>query len=181
MTNERSVILFIVEGPTDEMALGLIFTKIFRDKNVYFDVMHGDLSTAELFDESLEGKNILDYLSGQVCNYISKQPYNTADVNKNVWLTDTDGAYISEDKVIASSEETPCFFPDHIETPYAEFIKKRNKCKARNTKKLQSREYITCQGKKIPLEAYYLSRNIEHALLGIEHDLSDDEAAGFLR
>ncbi len=175
MTNERSVILFIVEGPTDEMALGLIFTKIFRDKNIYFDVMHGDISTAELFDKSLQGRNILELLSEQVCDYVSRQPYNIDDVHKIVWLTDTDGAYISEENVIESDEEELCYFPDHIETPDAEFIKKRNKCKTRNTKKLQSRGYITCQGKEVPLEAYYLSRNMEHALHGIERDLSDEE------
>lgn len=181
MANERKVILFIVEGPTDEMALGLIFTKILREKNVFFDVMHGDITIDELFNESLKDKNILDHLSEEVCDYVSKQPYNVDDIHKIVWLTDTDGAYISENKVLAGAGDTPIYFHDHVEVPDAEFIKKRNKCKARNTKKLQSRGYITCKGKKIPLEAYYLSRNMEHALHGIEDELSDEEKADHAR
>lgn len=44
MANTRKVVLFIVEGPSDEAALGGIFTKIFNNAAVKFDVIHGDVT-----------------------------------------------------------------------------------------------------------------------------------------
>ena len=42
MASTRKGVLFIVEGPSDEAALGGIFTKIFSNAAVKFDVIHGD-------------------------------------------------------------------------------------------------------------------------------------------
>lgn len=46
MASTRKVVLFIVEGPSDEAALGGIFTKIFNNAAVKFDVIHGDVTTS---------------------------------------------------------------------------------------------------------------------------------------
>ena len=40
--NKKKILLFIVEGKTDEIALGLILSKLFNDDNVKFKVVRGD-------------------------------------------------------------------------------------------------------------------------------------------
>ena len=36
----KKVILFLVEGPTDEDALAVIFTKLVNNHDIEFDVLH---------------------------------------------------------------------------------------------------------------------------------------------
>lgn len=43
----KKVILFLVEGPTDEDALAVIFTKLVNDHDIEFDVLHTDITADE--------------------------------------------------------------------------------------------------------------------------------------
>lgn len=40
----KSVVLFIVEGTTEETALGGILAKLFQNDRVKLDVVHGDIT-----------------------------------------------------------------------------------------------------------------------------------------
>ena len=41
----RKVVLVIVEGVSDETALGVALSKIFDKDTVYIHIMHGDITT----------------------------------------------------------------------------------------------------------------------------------------
>lgn len=43
----KRVVLFVVEGPTEETALGRVFEKLLQNERVKFDVVHGDLTVKE--------------------------------------------------------------------------------------------------------------------------------------
>ena len=44
---EKKVIAFIVEGPSDEAALGTIMKEFFSSNEVQFVVIHGDITTED--------------------------------------------------------------------------------------------------------------------------------------
>lgn len=43
--NEKKVVVVIVEGPSDENALGEILKEFFSSKEVQFAVVHGDITS----------------------------------------------------------------------------------------------------------------------------------------
>ena len=55
------IILFLVEGPTDEDTLALIYSKIVKDHDIKFEVLHTDITADEemtvKYIEEEEGKH----------------------------------------------------------------------------------------------------------------------------
>ena len=43
----KKIILFLVEGPTDEDALALVYSKLVREHDLEFDVLHTDITAGE--------------------------------------------------------------------------------------------------------------------------------------
>ena len=52
----KKIILFLVEGPTDEDALALVYSKLVREHDLEFDVLHTDITAGE--DMIHIGRNI---------------------------------------------------------------------------------------------------------------------------
>lgn len=53
-------ILFLVEGPTDEDTLALIFSKIVKEHDIQFEVLHTDITAdekTEYFETHIMAKN----------------------------------------------------------------------------------------------------------------------------
>ena len=44
---KKKVMLFIVEGPTDETSLSTVLNRIFSSATVKFQVIHGDILTRD--------------------------------------------------------------------------------------------------------------------------------------
>ena len=44
----KKIVLILVEGPTDEDALALVFEKLLKDHEIEFDVLHTDLPFADI-------------------------------------------------------------------------------------------------------------------------------------
>ena len=42
---KRKIVFVIVEGPSDDEALGILFSKIYDKNSVYVHIMHGDITT----------------------------------------------------------------------------------------------------------------------------------------
>jgi len=47
VVNEKKVIAVIVEGPSDEAALGSILKEYFSSEEIQFVVVHGDITTKD--------------------------------------------------------------------------------------------------------------------------------------
>ena len=87
----KKVILFLVEGPTDEDALAVIFTKLVNDHDIEFDVLHTDITA----DENMTVKYIEERIDKEIQKYLLKNLFIVADdILKVIQIIDTDGAFI---------------------------------------------------------------------------------------
>lgn len=60
--SEKKVVVFIVEGPSDEAALGTIMKEYFSSNEVQFIVVHGDITLKDY----VSGDNILNKINEQI-------------------------------------------------------------------------------------------------------------------
>ena len=98
----KKVILFLVEGPTDEDALAVIFTKLVNDHDIEFDVLHTDITA----DENMTVKYIEERIDKEIQKYLLKNPFIVADdILKVIQIIDTDGAFIPSSLVRQSEME----------------------------------------------------------------------------
>lgn len=165
--NEKKVIAFIVEGPSDEAALGSIMKEYFSGNEVQFVVVHGDITLKDYV--SMDG--IIIKINEQIESIKKKYRYKQDDFIKIIHLVDTDGVYVPEADVKEADVEHLQYYEDHIEAKDASAIIERNKRKGDILYKLRK----TGKVHDIPYRVYYNSCNLEHVLYGELKDFSDEE------
>ena len=86
---EKKVVLFIVEGPSDEAALGSVMKEYFSSDEVQFVVVHGDITLKD--NVSLD--DIKKKINEQI-EYIQRRyRYNFDDFIRIIHILDMDGRY----------------------------------------------------------------------------------------
>lgn len=164
------VVLFIVEGETDVLALGAPLSKLFssfKSSEFRFRVIHGDLITDRSSGSGCSPNNVKKRIVDQVKIFLSMDKLKWSDLAAIVYLTDTDGAFIAASAVIQNDElDSVSYFLDHIETPYPSSINSRNNNKSACLRVLSRSGYLTYSGQRVSFKACYMSRNLEHALHG---------------
>ena len=164
---EKKVILFIVEGASDEAALGSIMKEHFSGNEVQFVVVHGDTTSKDY----VSNDNILKKIKEQTEIVKSKYRYKKEDFIKIIHITDTDGVYISEADVREADVKEVQYYEDHIEAKNVQKIIERNKQKGDILYKLRK----TAKIDGIPYRIYFNSCNLEHVLYGQLKDYSHEE------
>lgn len=164
---EKKVILVIVEGPTDESALGMIFKEFFSDNNTKFHVCHGDITTQNYISSDEIVKKVYE----QVEIVKSKYRYSDDVFLKIIHLTDTDGVFIQDGYVKHAEVQEITYYETHMESVDVQQTVDRNHRKAQNLRKLFSCNTI----KDIPYKLYFNSCNLEHVLYGKLNNFSDEE------
>lgn len=172
---EKKVVLVVVEGPSEEAALGSIFKEYFSNDFVRFHVVHGDITTQDY----ISSDKIVEKICDQIHILQLRYGYDQTDYLKIIHLTDTDGVFISDRLVIENAELKPLkkvrYYEDHIETHSSSSTIDRNKRKGEVLIKLRSVNKIM----DIPYKIYYNSCNLEHVLRGTLEDFSDEEKEEF--
>lgn len=163
---KKKVVAVVVEGPSDENALGLLMTEFFTSDSIRFVIIHGDITTQT---DVTEG-TIISKIDDFVHEMMEKYQYRDSDIKQIIHIVDTDGTFILVEAV-KESETDLRYELDHIDTNHVKDIVARNKKKAELLFKL----YRTGRIHRIPYRVYYNSRNLEHALYGIMEDMSDEE------
>ena len=108
----KKVILFLVEGPTDEDALAVIFTRLVNNHDIKFEVLRTDITA----DEDMTVKYIEERIDKVIQKYLLKNPFVVAeDIIKVVQIIDTDGAFIPTSLVKQSRNRKTEYFDTHIE------------------------------------------------------------------
>ncbi len=166
----RKVILFIVEGPTEETALGSVFQRLFNGHLVKFDVVHGDVTVAQTSKEPRD--RVRDLIVGELKR---DRGYQWKDIAQIVQICDMDGAFIPESLVLAGETDAIEYREDRILTGKTESIRLRNRRKSESLRKLSSISCLTYQKHEVPYRIYYFSRNMEHALHNRSGSLSNSE------
>jgi len=171
--NEKKVIAFVVEGPSDEAALGTIMQEHFANERVKFLVVHGDITTRDYV--SID--SIVKRINGLLENAKKKYMYTTSDFLQVIHLADTDGVYVPDESVIQkeanaeSGKSSILYFEDHMEADNVEVTIQRNRRKADILFKLRKTGKIGT----IPYRIYYNSCNLEHVLYDELKDFTDEK------
>lgn len=163
----KRVILFIVEGPTDEDALSPILKQIFETEDVRFHIVFGDITT----DNEVNEREIIKEVNAHIKQEMDRYGYKKKDILKVIHLLDTDGAFIPETCICASSDGALQYTDEQILCREPAKMLRRNQKKRTAVQRLCT----TAEIAKIPYSALYFSRNLEHVLHGKTDNLSDDE------
>lgn len=167
----KKVILFIVEGPTDEDTLSSVLKKIFQSEDVHFHVVHGDMTS----DWSVLSTNAIKTVHEHIEMERKRYGFEKKDIIRVIHLVDTDGAFIPADKVILSTVEAIQYFDDRIESAAPDVIVDRNTRKSQILCRLHSTNTVGT----IPYGVYYFSRNLEHVLHNNNANLTDEEKLNY--
>lgn len=163
----RKVVLVIVEGPTDEAALGVALEQIFDRNTVRVEVIHGDITTRQ----GVFSDGIVAELGNVVKTFMGFWNLNSSDFKQIIHIVDTDGVYIPNDKIYENNSLKEVHYTeDGVHTPDRFRIIKRNEQKKENLYKLRTRGTIV----NIPYRIYYMSCNLDHVLHD-KRNSSDDE------
>ena len=166
----RRVWLFIVEGETDKTAIGLSLEALIGNERVEFDVFGSDIFGASQIgragaDPVMRTRDIHERIKKEVCHHLEFSDYQWGDLDRLILLLDTDGSFVPDDAVTENKQlEGIRYHNDCIEVPDASHARRRNKERSSNVRKVLGRPKVTYRGKSVPVSAYFMSRNLEHAL-----------------
>ena len=164
---KRKIVFVIVEGPSDDEALGVLFSKIYDKDSVYVHIMHGDITT----QSGVTPTNIVSKVGNCVRQYASQNHYKASDFKEVIHIVDTDGVYAPDSVVIEDPKAVkPVYSVTEIHTANPTGIINRNKTKRENINRLNSTGKVW----SLPYSIYYMSCNFDHALYGILNS-SDEE------
>jgi hypothetical protein len=163
----KKVVLVIVEGPSDDTALGILLSQIYDKDSVYIHIMHGDITTKK----GVCSQNIVSKIGKEIQNYAKSQHYKPSDFRQIIHIVDLDGTYIPNDCIFKEPDaKTVRYESDGIYTANPEHLIVRNKEKSENLYRLRSCSQIW----GIPYRVYYMSCNLDHVLYDQRN--STDEA-----
>lgn len=168
MAKTKKVILFIVEGITDQTALGNVLTRLLNSDTVRFAMTDGDITT----NKDVNPGNVVNRINAIVKGALQKYAFKPSDLNSIVHLIDTDGAFIPDASVVEKLDATHIEYTENtIQTPHLDSILKRNTQKKGLVGLLRGKSEIS----KKPYKMFYFSRNMEHSLHNESRELTTEE------
>ena len=154
----KKIVFVIVEGPSDEEALGVLLNRFYEDKAVYVQIMHGDITT----ELDATPDNIVAKVGTLIKNYAGRV-FKSGDFSQIIHITDTDGAFIPDDAVVEDQTASkPIYSVKEIRTKRKAGIEDRNRRKRENLDRLSSTSKVW----NIPYQIFYMSCNLDHVLYG---------------
>lgn len=163
----KKVIFIIVEGPSDETALGAIFRRIYDPNTAYVHTIHGDITT----QNNINPNNIVAKIGNEIRKYAKEHYLSSKDFSQIIHIVDTDGVYIPDSCIIKDLNAQQAIYSENcITTNNIDNIIVRNSQKRQNLNKLVATNDIW----NIPYKVYYMSCNLDHALYGALN-LTDEE------
>ena len=164
----KKIVLVIVEGPSDEVALGMALSQVYDKDFIYVHIMHGDITTRR----GVSSKNIVAKLGNEVTAYAKSQHYKASDFKQIIHIVDTDGAYIPDDNIMEKENYLDIRYEnDGIYTNNKASVMTRNQQKRDNLYRLRSCGIIWT----IPYSLYYMSCNLDHVLYDKKNSTDKDK------
>lgn len=161
--NEIKVLLFIVEGPSDEQSLAPALEKIIQGNNVKFKVMHTDITS----DYASTKDNIKKRIKEQAVKkfLLENSQFTAGDICGIIHIVDADGVFIPDENIKQGTEEKPFYDDCFIYCKDIPAYQKTRNNKREILKYLSSINDITIPyGYKVPYSIYYMSCNLDHVL-----------------
>ena len=164
----KKIVLVIVEGPSDEVALGMALSQVYDKDFIYVHIMHGDITTRR----GVSSKNIVAKLGNEVTAYAKSQHYKASDFKQIIHIVDTDGAYIPDDNIMEKENYLDIRYEnDGIYTNNKASVMTRNQQKRDNLYRLRSCGIIWT----IPYSLNYMSCNLDHVLYDKKNSTDKDK------
>lgn len=108
----KKIVFVIVEGPSDEEALGVLLARIYDRASVHVHVMYCDITTKD----GVHPGNVRAKI-GNVVRAYSEKRFQPKDFSKIIHITDMDGAYIPDNSIIEDADrERPYYLLREIRT-----------------------------------------------------------------
>lgn len=164
--SEKKVVAVIVEGPSDENAIGGILKEYFSSEEVQFAVVHGDITS----NDSISVDNVVSKIDSLIDGIRIKYGYHWEDFVRIIHIADTDGAF-TKGCVQEAEVQAIQYYEDHMESSNVEATERRNGHKSEIMFKL----YSTGKVHEIKYRLYFNSCNLEHVLYNELKDFSDEE------
>ncbi len=165
----KKIVFVIVEGPSDEEALGVLLNRIYDSKAVYVQVMHCDITT----ELDVNAGNVVAKI-GDVVKKYAERKFEPGDFSRIIHITDMDGAFIPDDAVVEDTAAVrPLYSATEIRTQRKSGIEKRNQRK----RECLNRLFSTSRIWGVPYQIYYMSCNLDHALYGKLNSTDDEKEA----
>ena len=177
------ILMFLVEGETDELTLGypieafvseyapnlnVKFTRLSRDRDGN-EVSGGDSTS----DYSISPRNFDLEISKRVMKDLTRyEGVYPKYIVKVIQIIDTDGAYIDDSRIVPKHtkdimwEEGVYYGDDEIEVDHVQSVVNRHCRKRKNLDYLCTKTTIKLGTKTVPYSIYYNSCNLEHFLYG---------------
>lgn len=163
----KKIVLFIVEGITDQESLELLLGEFIGHNNrVIFEVVGGDITTNNNVDRANIKNKITDIIKDG-----GKRKFTPSDYLEVIHLIDMDGAFISHENIYLDESLNKFVYKE--EGIYAKSIEKvieRNNIKKDLLNLLISTNKVY---RSVPYRAFYFSCNLEHVLhnkMGIDDE-----------
>lgn len=158
MSKAKKIILFIVEGVTDEASLAGIFSKLINDDETRFYFTEGDITS----NNTVNSSNLKRKLTEHLKFFLERYHLQKSNIKSVIHLLDTDGAFI--DKKYIEEDNTCNEFYYTLQS-----IKSKNilEVMERNNRKSNLMEILSKTNKvlgNVEYRAFYLSSNLEHVL-----------------
>lgn len=176
----RQIAFVIVEGPSDDEALHVMFEHALNKAgtDIYVHVVHGDITSRR----GITPANVRTEIASMVKSYAARNGLRQGDFEKVIHLMDTDGAFVDSTKVIEDAGVSRArYYDGEIRCRNPKDIVCRNAQKADVMRQLAATSTIW---RSIPYEPYYMSCNLDHVLYN-KRNLTDaekeDEAIRFAR
>ena len=168
--SRKKIVFIIVEGPSDQEALGAVLSNLYPSEQIYLYIEYGDITTIS----NITTDKIIAEIGKMVKQYAAQNHFKKSDFKEIVHITDTDGVFISAENVVELPErdanEKVIYTTTEIQAENVESIRKRNEQKSSNLNKL----LICSQIWDIPYHVFYMSCNLDHVLHN-KLDSTDEE------
>ena len=158
----KKVVMILLEGCTDEEALGTFFVDYFTNDKVITNVLFTDITS----ENSSKPTTIKAKVGNSIKEKLKQSKLNIRDVIEVIHIVDMDGAYIDDAYIYIDPEQTTFRYDET-----GIYCKDKTKVSNRNHRKRQNIETLgrntsgICNG--ISYHIYYMSCNLEHVLHGI--------------
>lgn len=155
----KKIVFVIVEGPSDDEALGVLLNKIYDKSTVHVHIVHGDVTIAG----GVISSTILAMLGKILKTYMDAYHFTKIHFQEIVHIVDMDGTYIPNEAIIEDETAQKLIYSlTEIRTANVQRIINRNTTKSACINKISSTQRLH----GIPYQVYYMSCNLDHVLYG---------------
>ena len=170
----KKIVFVIVEGPSDDEALGVLLDRMYDKNKVYVHIAHGDVTTMKGSGSS----TILAKLGGILENYMKANHLTKTLFQEIVHIVDMDGAFIPDDAVVKDvTAKKPLYSLTEIRTADIQGIINRNRKKRASINKISSTQSLYA----IPYQVYFMSCNLDHVLYDKLNSTEEEKERDSLR